>query len=194
MRERLDVLTAIYQSDRADRAANLTVVLATMGVAVTYLVGTIAFYDKLDLLGWTIALLPFPLVCVAAYHSQLIHVTAARARSILTLERALLAATQPAPADVDARHIGATASERAINVHLASGSQRLTILIAYGGVGAIYLAYLVFMLIKAGHFLGGWVAIAAAAYLVLLAPIGLAWYRSTRLLNFPPVTPAGSGS
>jgi hypothetical protein len=59
-----------------------------MGAAVTYLVGTIAFYDKLDLLGWAICLLPFPLVCIAAFHALLLNLAAVRARSILTHERA----------------------------------------------------------------------------------------------------------
>jgi len=134
--DRLPVFTAIYQSERADRAATQTVSLAVIGVAMTYLVGTIAFYDKLDLLGWAISLLPFPLLCIAAFHSQLLTLAAVRARSILTLERTLLTATgSDDDHPVDLPHIGVTASEHATNIHTAGTPHRITMLIAYGGLG-----------------------------------------------------------
>ncbi|MEV0677772.1 hypothetical protein AB0I60_14730 [Actinosynnema sp. NPDC050436] len=190
MVDRLAVLTAIYQSDRADRAGTFTVSLATMGAAVTYLVGTVAFYDKLDLLGWAIALLPFPLVCIAAFHSQLVALAAVRARSILSLERALLAATATDDG-VDPDHIGVTASERATNVHTAEWWNRVAIVVAYGGVGVVYVAYTALMLVKSAAHLSGWVAVPAVAYAVLLAPLALAWKRGTAGLDFR-AGPAGA--
>ncbi|MFD5824389.1 hypothetical protein [Lentzea sp. NPDC060358] len=184
MPDRIHVLTTIYQSDRADRATTLTVSLATIGVATTYLIGTIAFYDKLDLLGWAISLLPFPLVCTAAFHAQLLTLAAVRARSILALEHALLTATDPGQnTPVDPTRIGATATERATNIHTASPSHRFAMLIAYGGAGIIPLAYTVLMLIKAAHHLGGWVAVPTALYLVLLVPITFAWRDSAAKLD-----------
>lgn len=192
MGDRLPALIAIYQTDRADRATTLNVSLATMGAAVTYLVGTIAFYDKLDLLGWAISLLPFPLICIAAFHSQLLNLAATRARSILTLERALLdhtdqAATTP---PLDPTHIGATASELATNIHTAPTPHRIATLIAYGGVGTIHLAYITLMLVKATHHLHGWIAIPATLYAALLIPIATAWRHSTRDLDLRQITNA----
>lgn len=191
MADRLQVLTMIYQADRADRSTTLTVSLATMGAAVTYLVGTIAFYDKLDLLGWAISLLPVPLVCVAAFHAQLVNLAAVRARSILAIEQTLLAATtSPANAPpLEPANIGVTASERATNIHTAPASQRIALVIAYGGVGATYLAYIAFMLVKASHHMSGWVTIPAVLYVVLLVPIGFAWRHSTTSLDFRTTTP-----
>ncbi|WP_394617831.1 hypothetical protein JNUCC0626_01675 [Lentzea sp. JNUCC 0626] len=180
MADRLQVLTSIYQADRADRSATLTVSLATMGAAVTYLVGTIAFYDKIDLLGWAIALLPFPLLCIAAFHANLLTVAALRARSILALERELATAA----GGLDPDTIGVIASERATNVHTAPKAQKFATLIAYGGVVLIYLVYIGLMLVKAARHLGGWVAVPITAYAVLLVPIALAWHRSTTLLDF----------
>jgi hypothetical protein len=181
----LSVLTAIYQSDRADRSTTLTVSLATMGAAVTYLVGTIAFYDKLDLLGWAICLLPFPLVCVAAFHALLLNLAAVRARSILTLERALLdQVSASGGSSLDRGAIGVTASERAGNLHTAHPSQRAAIAIAYGGVGIIYLGYIGLMLVKAAAHLSGWVAVPAVGYAALLVPVALAWRHSTANFNF----------
>lgn len=174
MADRLPALIAVYQSDRSDRVTTLTVSLATMGAAVTYLVGTIAFYDKLDLLGWAISLLPFPLVCIAAFHSQLLNLAAVRARSILTLEREILGNPD----------VGATATELATNLHTAPTPHRLTTLISYGGVGVIHLTYLVLMLVKAGRHLHGWVAVPAVVYVALLVPIAAAWRHST--LNLDP--------
>ncbi|MEV6239749.1 hypothetical protein [Lentzea sp. NPDC051838] len=182
MADRLQILTSIYQADRADRSSTLTVSLATMGAAVTYLVGTIAFYDKIDLLGWAIALLPFPLVCIAAFHATLLNVAALRARSILTLERELVSAAQIP--GVDMSTVGVIASERATNVHTAPHAQRFAVIIAYGGVGIIYLAYIALMLVKAARHLSGWVAVPSTAYALLLIPIALAWHRSTLLLDF----------
>lgn len=182
MADRLQILTSIYQADRADRSATLTVSLATMGAAVTYLVGTIAFYDKIDLLGWAIALLPFPLVCIAAFHATLLNLAALRARSILVLERELLSAA-PIPG-ADMSMIGVTASERATNVHTAPRAQKFAVIIAYGGVGIIYLAYIALMLVKAARHLSGWIAVPITAYVLLLIPIALAWHKSTTLLDF----------
>jgi hypothetical protein len=191
--DRLQVLTAIYQSDRADRSNTLTVSLATMGAAVTYLIGTIAFYDKLDLLGWAISLLPIPLLCVAAFHAQLVNLAAIRAGSILTLEHALLTATTtPDTPTINPDAIGVTASEQATNIHTAHTSIRISLAIAYGGVGSIYLAYIAFMLIKAAHHMTGWITIPALMYIALLVPIGFAWKHSTTNLDLrqtPPQSP-----
>ena len=184
MSDDLSVLTAIYQSDRADRSTTLTVSLATMGAAVTYLVGTIAFYDKLDLLRWAICLLPFPLVCIAAFHALLLNLAAVRARSILTLERALLDQVPWPDESPDRGEIGVTASERAGNLHTAHPSQRAAILIAYGGVGIIYLGYIGLMLVKAAAHLSGWVAVPIAVYAALLAPVALAWRHSMANFDF----------
>lgn len=176
MTDRLPALIAVYQSDRADRVTTLTVSLATMGAAVTYLVGTIAFYDKLDLLGWAIILLPFPLLCIMAFHSQLLNLAAVRARSILTLERAILGGGPPG--------VGVTATEFATNIHTAPAPHRISTLIAYGGVGLINMTYLVLMLVKAGSHMHGWVAVPAALYAVLLVPIAAAWRLSA--INLDP--------
>ncbi len=186
------VLIAIYQSDRADRSATLTVSLATMGAAVTYLVGTIAFYDKLDLLGWAICLLPFPLVCIAAFHALLLNLAAVRARSILTIERALLTQMyEPGALSLDRGEIGVTASERAGNLHTAHPSQRAAILIAYGGVGIIYCGYIGLMLVKAASHLSGWIAVPAAVYATLLVPVALAWRHSLANFDFEHVDSGG---
>ncbi|SFR29857.1 hypothetical protein SAMN04488564_12246 [Lentzea waywayandensis] len=176
MADRLQALIAVYQSDRSDRVTTLTVSLATMGAAVTYLVGMIAFYDKLELLGWAISLLPFPLVCIAAFHSQLLNLAAVRARSILTLEREILGDAMPAS-------VGATATELATNIHTAPVPHRLTSLISYGGVALINLTFIVLMLVKAARHLQGWVAVPAVVYAVLLVPIAAAWRHSTRNLD-----------
>lgn len=185
MSDGLSVLTAIYQSDRADRSTTLTVSLATMGAAITYLVGTIAFYDKLDLLGWAICLLPFPLVCIAAFHALLLNLAAVRARSILTLERALLdQVSVPDGSSLAYGEIGVSASEKAGNLHTAHPSQRAAILIAYGGVGIVYLGYIGLMLVKAASHTSGWVAVPVAGYAALLVPVALAWRHSTVNFDF----------
>ncbi|KOV81763.1 hypothetical protein [Nocardia sp. NRRL S-836] len=177
MADRLPALIAVYQSDRADRVTTLTVSLATMGAAVTYLVGTIAFYDKLDLLGWALSLLPFPLVCIMAFHSQLLNLAAVRARSILTLEREIFCGGGPSG-------VGVTATEFAINVHTAPAPHRISTLIAYGGVGLINMTYLVLMLVKACSHIHGWVAVPALLYAALLVPIAAAWRLSA--INLDP--------
>ncbi|MEU3855205.1 hypothetical protein [Streptomyces sp. NPDC029554] len=184
MSDRLHVLAAIYQSDRADRSSALTVSLATMGAAVTYLIGTIAFYDKLHLLSWSICLLPFPLICAAAFQAQLVNLAAVRARSILTLERTLLDAVEPAGGTaLDRNIIGTTASEQASNLHTASTAQRGAILVSYGGVGLIYVAYTLLMLVKAARHMSAWVAVPAALYILLLVLIALAWRHCVANLN-----------
>ncbi|WP_157619952.1 hypothetical protein [Saccharothrix sp. NRRL B-16348] len=181
-------MTALYQSDRADRATTLTVSLATMGAAVTYVVGTVAFYDKLDLLGWAIALLPFPMICIAAFHSLLVNLTGIRARSILHLEQALLdnveTDTPRAPAtSLDRTRIGVTATEVGTNLHTAPMPQRITILIAYGGVGVVYLGYITLMLWRSARHLSGWVTVPAVLYAALLFPIALSWRYSVMALD-----------
>jgi hypothetical protein len=186
----VQVLGILYQSERADRSATLTVSLATMGAAVTYLIGTIAFSDKLHLLGWAIALLPFPLICIAAFHSLLLTMAAVRARSILQLEAALLGHVAAAP--IDRARIGVTASEHRTNVHTAPTAHRAAVLIAYGGVGASYLAYTVWMLWQAAEHLSWWVTVPATAYAALLVPIGLSWRQSVSSLDLrdPVANPA----
>lgn len=188
MSDRLHVLTVIYQSDRADRSSTLTVSLATMGAAVTYLVGTIAFYDKLDLLGWAISLLPFPLVCVLAFQAQMVNLAAVRARSILTLEKAILDAVEPpAGPRLDRAVLGVTASERASNLHTAARWQRGATIIAYAGVGLIDVLYVVLMLIKAAPHLSVWLAVPATVYGALLVLVALAWHHSVANLDHTAV-------
>ncbi|GGS43087.1 hypothetical protein [Streptomyces violaceus] len=182
MSDRLHVLTAIYQSDRSDRSTALTVSLATVAAAVTYLIGTIAFYDKLDLLGWTICLLPSPLFCVAAFQAHLVNLAAVRARSILILERTLLDAVESPGSTLDRDVIGVAASERASNLHTATTSQRAVILLAYGGVGLIYLAYTALLLAKATRHMDAWIAVPAVCYAVLLVFLVLAWRDCVRSL------------
>ena len=183
MLESLQTLATIYQADRADRSSTVAVSLATMAAAVTYVVGTIAFYDKLDALGWGIALLPIPLLSIAAFHSLLVDLAAARAKSILTIERLLINAL-PEGLNFDRAAIGVTATEPRANVHTAPAAQRAAILIAYGGVGASYLGYVAVMLWRAAGHLAGWVAVPAAVYLVLLVLIGRSWFLSTGSLDF----------
>ncbi|MCT7351085.1 hypothetical protein N4P33_02680 [Streptomyces sp. 15-116A] len=185
MSDRLHVLTAIYQSDRADRSTALTVSLATIAAAVTYLIGTIAFYDKLDVLEWSISLLPSPLFCVAAFQAHLLNLAAVRARSMLTLERVLLDAVEPAgPTSVDCETIGVTASERVTNLHTATAPQRAAILISYGGVALIYLAYTALMLVKAAHHMKAWTAVPAVAYTAVVVVLVLVWRECVRNLDF----------
>lgn len=176
MSDPLSVLTALYTAERADRSSTLTVGLATMGAAVTYLVGTIAFYDKLDTLGWAIATLPLPIICVAAFHSLLLNTAAIRARSLLHLEGALFDSIDSAAANAfRLGEIGVTASESDGNIHTAPKQRSFTILIAYGGVGAIYLAYIVLMLLRSADHIGGWVVMPAILYIALLVPVALSW-------------------
>ncbi|WP_406690505.1 hypothetical protein REH65_32190 [Saccharopolyspora sp. ID03-671] len=182
MSERLQVLSVVYQAERTDRATTLTVSLATIGAAVTYLVGTIAFYDKLDLLGWAISLLPLPMICVAAFQSQLLNLAAVRARSIRSLEDALLTQADGLD-DLDREHIGVAASERTANVHTAALANKLTLIIAYGGVALAYLTFIVLMLVRATRHISGWVAIPAVTYALLLAPIGFAVRHAVRNLR-----------
>ncbi|MER5262721.1 hypothetical protein ABTZ99_11650 [Actinosynnema sp. NPDC002837] len=179
--DRLQVLSTIYQADRADRATTFNVSLATMAAAVTYLVGTVAFYDKLDLLGWVISLLPFPLICVAAFHTMLVNLAAVRARSILHLERHLLDSVDTS---LERAVVGATATESHTNIHTAAAYQRVAILIAYGGVGVVHVGYAVLMLWKAARHLSGWVAVPAVVYAALLALIGIAWKEGLARLDF----------
>lgn len=189
MSDPLPALATLYGAERADRSSTLNVSLATMGAAVTYLIGTIAFYDKLDIFGWAIALLPFPMVCVAAFHSLLMNTTAIRARSILQLERALIDSIHTGlPATLVRSEIGVTASELDGNLHTAPAQRRLTILIAYGGVGAIYLAYVALMLWRAGEHIGGWVAVPTFLYIAALGPIALSWRDSVRKLDLRQVS------
>ncbi|PSL51374.1 hypothetical protein B0I31_1213 [Saccharothrix carnea] len=184
MSDRIHVLTAIYQSDRADRATNFTISLATMGAAVTYLIGTVAFYDKLDLLHWAIALLPLPLLCIAAFHALLLNLAAIRAHSILILEEALLTTTRTTDThDVDHTHIGTSATERATNIHTAPRVVTVATLIAYGGIGLIYPLYTGLMLVKATRHLHTWIILPSTVYLALLAAITLMWRRSINNLK-----------
>ncbi|MDX2525203.1 hypothetical protein [Streptomyces europaeiscabiei] len=184
MSDRLQVLTAVYQSDRADRSSALTVSLAALGTGVAYLIGTIAFYDKLGLLGWSISLLPLPLICVAAFQVQLVNLAAVRARSLLALERALLDAVEPvAGSTLDRTAIGVTASERTSNLHTALPAMKAAVLIAYGGVGIIFVAYTVLMLAKAVRYLDAWIVAPIAFYAALLVPIALAWRASITALD-----------
>jgi hypothetical protein len=173
--DRLHVLTAIYQSERADRSTTFTVSLAAMGAAVTYLIGTIAFYDKLDFLGWSIALLPFPLLCISAFHALLLNLAALRARGILALEHVLLTTTAPPKPDLDHATVGTTATERATNIHTAALPVKTATLIAYGGIGATYPAYTVLMLVKAAAHTHAWLIVPATAYIALLTAIAFTW-------------------
>ncbi len=184
MSDRLHVLTAVYQSDRADRSSALTVSLATLGAGVAYLIGTIAFYDKLGLLDWSISLLPFPLICVAAFQVQLVNLAAVRARSMIVLERALLDAVEPvAGSPLDRTAIGVTASERAANLHTAVPAMKAAVLIAYGGVGIVFVAYTGLMLVKAAPYLDVWIVAPTICYVALLVPIALAWRASITALD-----------
>ncbi|GAB2835473.1 hypothetical protein GCM10027200_38970 [Lentzea nigeriaca] len=69
-------------------------------------------------------------------------------------------------------------------MHTAPKAQRLAIIIAYGGVGVINLAFITLMLVRAARHLSFWTAVPIAAYAALLIPIGLAWRTSTARLDF----------
>lgn len=184
MSDRLHVLTAIYQSDRSDRSTALTVSLATMAAAVTYLIGIIAFYDKLDLMGWAISLLPSPLFCVAAFQAHLLNLAAVRARSILKLEKILLDAVEPVGSTLDRDTIGVTASERATNLHTAPAPQRAVIVLSYGGVCLIYPTCTALLLAKASYHMGPWIAVPSVCYAVMLVLLVVAWRDCINGLDF----------
>lgn len=164
----VSAVAAIYGAERADSASILNTSLSLVAAGVAYLIGTIAFWDKFDLLGGWIVLLPFPLACVSAFHSVLLALAAVRTTSVLLLEELLKEAARISKR-IDCDAIGAMAGERVMNMQRAhSWYLKASSVLAYGGVGAIILGYTTIVLMRSAGYIGAWVIAPTIGYMAFV--------------------------
>jgi hypothetical protein len=181
----VSAVAALYQSERADASAIMNTSLALVGAGAAYLVGTIALWDKFSLLKGWIVLLPFPLACVAAFHSLLVASAVTKARSILLLEPRLKIYANIDQAEYD--DIGALASERVMNVQKARHwAYSASNIITYGGVGAVVVGYTVAIVVQSVKFINWWAIAPVIFYAILLTVVACSWIAATKATGEVP--------
>ncbi len=178
----VSALTSLYEADRADASATLTVALALLGAGVAYVTGTLAFADSLfRQFGWLSIFVPFPMWLIAAFHSLITVSAMLRSRSILVVEDKLLGYTSLSKGQK--KLTGMRGPGRIMNVMEAEWPHKLATILSYLGVGLIVLGYTVYFLLKTPHLSIVGQVVAGCGSLALLLVVICSWWAGLRSYN-----------
>lgn len=187
--DRLTLLGAVYQAERADNAAIFTNTLAILGFAIAYVVAVLGFVSTAATLhGVLLAFTPTPACALVAYHQVMVGMNGARAASAHRLEKRIgqilgspelplhikrdqrSSLTLPKQVNEDPT-FGIIVGEQFLDPTVASRVRALGSGLTYVTLFAATAGFSVFMLIRAYQHNSGVLALVCGA---VLAGIGLA--------------------
>ncbi|MFD7656811.1 hypothetical protein ACFV4N_22810 [Actinosynnema sp. NPDC059797] len=192
--DKVTLLAAVYQAERADNATIFTNALAVLGFALAYVAAVLGFVSTATTLhGVLLAFAPVPACALIAYHQAMVGLNGARAAAAQRIERVIVgivdddelkvrAATKqsrlqrvvaPKPAMAGEPKFGVGVGEQFLDPGHASRARTLAAGLPYIFILLGTIAFTVFMLYKALQHNGGLPAIygggVSASVLIIIA-------------------------
>jgi hypothetical protein len=184
---RVAALAALYQGEKTDASYIFNTAMAMMGIAVTYVVGAIAFLGNPNrgAIPWLfLLLLPVPLWLIVAFHSLITLNAMSHGISVKIIEDALFEASE---LRVRRDLVGSAAGDKIMDIMQEKLVHKLTTVVVYAGVGCLVIGFTIYALHSARGGVGNgfvWV-LAIVAYSLLLIMVALSWFVGLR----PPRDP-----
>lgn len=175
-----DFLTAVYVSDRQQAAATIGTISNVAVALITYLGATAVFIGSGDrkLANFLLLALPLPAMGLLYFHLILFTIMAARTRSILIIEKTLLARTELAS---QSDKLGQRGEERLTNVRAQPFLLWPVGLLAYvidAGLIISYTAYCLWLVVDDAGWSSLIVGVTSGYSLLALCAVGSMLYLS----------------
>ena len=144
--DRIAALAALYQGEKTDASYLFNTAMAMMGIAVSYVVGAIAFLGTPSRgpMPWLfLLLLPIPLWLIVAFHSLMTLNAMSHGISVRIIEDALFDASE---LGVDRGLVGSAAGDKIMDITQEKVVHKVTTFVVYAGVAGLVIGFTVYAL------------------------------------------------
>ena len=182
---RIAALAALYQGEKTDASYLFNTAMAMMGIAVSYVVGAIAFLGNPSRgpMPWLfLLLLPIPLWLIVAFHSLMTLNALSHGISVRIIEDALFDASE---LQVDRGLVGSAAGDKIMDITQEKVVHKVTTVVVYAGVAGLVIGFTVYALYSAQGIVKDdlvWI-LAIGAYSLLLIMVAASWIVGVRMIN-----------
>jgi hypothetical protein len=183
--DRIAALAALYQGEKTDASYLFNTAMAMMGIAVSYVVGAIAFLGNPSRgpMPWLfLLLLPIPLWLIVAFHSLMTLNAMSHGISVRIIEDALFDASE---LRVDRGLVGSAAGDKIMDITQEKVVHKVTTFVVYAGVAGLVIGFTVYALYSAQGIVKDdlvWI-LAIGAYSLLLIMVAASWIVGVRMIN-----------
>jgi hypothetical protein len=183
--DRIAALAALYQGEKIDASYLFNTAMAMMGIAVSYVVGAIAFLGNPSRgpMPWLfLLLLPIPLWLIVAFHSLMTLNAMSHGISVRIIEDALFDASE---LRVDRCLVGSAAGDKIMDITQEKVVHKVTTFVVYAGVAGLVIGFTVYALYSAQGIVKDdlvWI-LAIGAYSLLLIMVAASWIGGVRMIN-----------
>jgi len=183
--DRIAALAALYQGEKTDASYLFNTAMAMMGIAVSYVVGAIAFLGTPSRgpMPWLfLLLLPIPLWLIVAFHSLMTLNAMSHGISVRIIEDALFDASE---LRVDRCLVGSAAGDKIMDITQEKVIHKVTTVVVYAGVAGLVIGFTVYALYSAQGIVKNdlvWI-LAIGAYSLLLIVVAASWIVGVRMIN-----------
>jgi hypothetical protein len=183
--DRIAALAALYQGEKTDASYLFNTAMAMMGIAVSYVVGAIAFLGNPSRgpMPWLfLLLLPIPLWLIVAFHSLMTLNAMSHGISVRIIEDALFDASE---LRVDRCLVGSAAGDKIMDITQEKVVHKVTTVVVYAGVACLVIGFTVYALYSAQGIVKDdlvWI-LAIGAYSLLLIMVAASWTVGVRMIN-----------
>jgi hypothetical protein len=183
--DRIAALAALYQGEKTDASYLFNTAMAMMGIAVSYVVGAIAFLGNPSRgpMPWLfLLLLPIPLWLIVAFHSLMTLNAMSHGISVRIIEDALFDASG---LRVDRTLVGSAAGDKIMDITQEKVVHKVTTFVVYAGVAGLVIGFTVYALYSAQGIVKDdlvWI-LAIGAYSLLLIMVAASWIVGVRMIN-----------
>ena len=183
--DRIAALAALYQGEKTDASSLFNTAMAMMGIAVSYVVGAIAFLGNPGHgpMPWPfLLLLPIPLWLIAAFHSLMTLTAMRHGISVRIIEDELFDASD---LRADRCLVGSAAGDKIMDFTQEKVAHKVTTVVVYGGVAVLVIGFTVYALYSAQGIVKDnlvWI-LAIGAYSLLLIMVAASWFVGVRMIK-----------
>lgn len=183
--DRIAALSALYQGEKTDASYLFNTAMAMMGIAVSYVVGAIAFLGNPGRgpMPWLLLLLvPIPLWLIVAFHSLMTLNAMSHGISVRIIEDALFDASE---LRVDRSLVGSAAGDKIMDITQEKAVHKVTTFVVYAGVAFLVIGFTVYALHSARGIVMDdliWI-LAIGGYSLLLIMVAASWIVGVRMIN-----------
>ena len=183
--DRITALAALYQGEKTDASYLFNTAMAMMGIAVSYVVGAIAFLGNPSRgpMPWLfLLLLPIPLWLIVAFHSLMTLNAMSHGISVRIIEDALFDASE---LGVDRGLVGSAAGDKIMDITQEKIVHKVTTFVVYFGVAGLVIGFTIYALYSAQGIVKNdivWI-LAIGVYSLLLIMVAASWIVGVRMIN-----------